>query len=171
MFSRPLKQQIKENDILIYMKGTPYEPQCGFSARTVQALIECDAQFSYVDVIENNDVRAALPSVSDWPTFPQLYVNKELIGGCDIVKDLYNNGELYYGDITLRSGIIVLDYKKKEVYAGRIVDTSGTLVQFPYFKQDINGTHKINLNKFFFNSPSESKPKSEKEESETTWTI
>ena len=69
-----LKLQIKENDILIYMKGTPYEPQCGFSARTVQALIECDAQFSYVDVIENNDVRTALPSISDWPTFPQVFI-------------------------------------------------------------------------------------------------
>ena len=56
-----LKQQIKDNDILIYMKGTPYEPRCGFSARTVQALIECEAQFSYVDVLENDDIRSTLP--------------------------------------------------------------------------------------------------------------
>ena len=89
-----LKQQIKENDILIYMKGTPYEPQCGFSARTVQALIECDAQFSYVDVIENNDVRAALPSVSDWPTFPQVFIKGELIGGADIVAQMHASGDL-----------------------------------------------------------------------------
>ena len=89
-----LKQQIKENDILIYMKGTPYEPQCGFSARTVQALIECDAQFSYVDVIENNDVRTALPSVSDWPTFPQVFLKGELIGGADIVAQMHASGDL-----------------------------------------------------------------------------
>ena len=89
-----LKQQIKENDILIYMKGTPYEPQCGFSAKTVQALIECDAKFSYVDVIENNDVRTTLPSVSDWPTFPQVYVSGDLIGGCDIVTEMHESGEL-----------------------------------------------------------------------------
>ena len=89
-----LKQQIKENDILIYMKGTPYEPQCGFSARTVQALIECDAQFSYVDVIENNDVRTSLPTVSDWPTFPQVFIKGELIGGADIVAQMHASGEL-----------------------------------------------------------------------------
>ena len=89
-----LKQQIKENDILIYMKGTPYEPQCGFSARTVQALIECDAQFSYVDVIENNDVRTALPSISDWPTFPQVFIKGELIGGADIVAQMHASGNL-----------------------------------------------------------------------------
>ena len=89
-----LKQQIKENDILIYMKGTPYEPQCGFSARTVQALIECDAQFSYVDVIENNDVRTALPSISDWPTFPQVFIKGELIGGADIVAQMHASGDL-----------------------------------------------------------------------------
>ena len=89
-----LKQQIKENDILIYMKGTPYEPQCGFSARTVQALIECDAQFSYVDVIENNDVRTALPSVSDWPTFPQVFIKGELSGGADIVAQMHASGDL-----------------------------------------------------------------------------
>ena len=69
-----LIEQIEENEILIYMKGTPYEPKCGFSARTVQSLIECDAKFSYVDVLENNDVRSTLPDVSDWPTFPQVFV-------------------------------------------------------------------------------------------------
>jgi monothiol glutaredoxin len=89
-----LKQQIKENDILIYMKGTPYEPQCGFSAKTVKALIECDAKFSYVDVIENNDVRATLPSVSDWPTFPQVFIKGELIGGADIVAQMHESGDL-----------------------------------------------------------------------------
>ena len=89
-----LKAQIKENDLLIYMKGTPYEPKCGFSAKTVQALIECEAQFCYVDVLENNDARSTLPSVSDWPTFPQVFVKGELIGGADIVTQMHETGEL-----------------------------------------------------------------------------
>ena len=89
-----LREQIKENNILIYMKGTPYEPQCGFSARTVQILIECDSQFSYVDVIENNDVRTALPNVSDCPTFPQVFIKGELVGGADIIAQMHESGEL-----------------------------------------------------------------------------
>ena len=89
-----LKEQINENDILIYMKGTPYEPRCGFSAKTIQILIECDSKFSYVDVLENNDVRAALPKVSDWPTFPQVFIKGELIGGADIIAQMHETGEL-----------------------------------------------------------------------------
>ena len=89
-----LREQIKENNILIYMKGTPYEPQCGFSARTVKILIECESQFSYVDVLENNDVRVALPKVSDWPTFPQVFINGELVGGADIIAQMNESGEL-----------------------------------------------------------------------------
>ena len=89
-----LKEQIKENDILIYMKGTPYEPRCGFSARTVQILIECESQFSYVDVLENDDVRAALPKVSDWPTFPQVFIKGNLVGGADIIAQMHESGEL-----------------------------------------------------------------------------
>ena len=89
-----LQEQISQNNILIYMKGTPYEPRCGFSAKTVQVLIECEAEFSYVDVLANEDVRATLPSVSDWPTFPQVFVGGELIGGADIVAELYESGEL-----------------------------------------------------------------------------
>jgi monothiol glutaredoxin len=89
-----IKQQIKENNILIYMKGSPYEPKCGFSARTVQALIDCGAEFSYVDILENQDVRESLPSISDWPTFPQVFVSGELIGGCDIVYEMHEAGEL-----------------------------------------------------------------------------
>ena len=89
-----LIEQIEENEILIYMKGTPYEPKCGFSARTVQSLIECDAKFSYVDVLENNEVRTTLPDVSDWPTFPQVFVKGELIGGADIVTQMHETGEL-----------------------------------------------------------------------------
>ncbi len=89
-----LKEQIKENIILIYMKGTPYEPRCGFSARTIQALIECESQFSYVDILENNDVRMALPKVSDWPTFPQVFIKGELVGGADIIAQMHESGEL-----------------------------------------------------------------------------
>ena len=89
-----LKKQIKENPVLIYMKGTPYEPRCGFSAKTVQALIECGAQFSFVDILENQEVRASLPSVTDWPTFPQVFISGELIGGCDIVTQMHESGEL-----------------------------------------------------------------------------
>ena len=89
-----LKVQIKENDILIYMKGTPYEPRCGFSARTVQTQIECESQFSYVDVLENDDVREALPKVSDWPTFPQVFIKGNLVGGADIIAQMHENGEL-----------------------------------------------------------------------------
>ena len=86
--------QIKDNKILIYMKGSPYEPKCGFSAKTVQALIDCGAEFSYVDILENQDIRQTLPSISDWPTFPQVFVNGELIGGCDIVTEMHEAGEL-----------------------------------------------------------------------------
>ena len=89
-----IKEQIKENSILIYMKGSPYEPRCGFSAKTVQALIDCGAKFSYVDILENQEIRQTLPEVSDWPTFPQLFVNGELIGGCDIVSELHGAGDL-----------------------------------------------------------------------------
>lgn len=89
-----IKNIIEENKTVLFMKGSPYEPQCGFSARTVQALIECDAQFSYVDVIENNDVRTSLPTVSDWPTFPQVFIKGELIGGADIVAQMHASGDL-----------------------------------------------------------------------------
>ena len=89
-----LKEQIKTNPVLIYMKGTPYDPRSGFSARTVQALIECESQFSYVDILENNDVRTILPKVTDWPTFPQVFIDGELIGGADIVAQMHESGEL-----------------------------------------------------------------------------
>ena len=89
-----IKDQISENKVLLFMKGSPYQPQCGFSARTVKILIECESQFSYVDVLENNDVRVALPKVSDWPTFPQVFINGELVGGADIIAQMNESGEL-----------------------------------------------------------------------------
>ncbi|NNE38050.1 MAG: Grx4 family monothiol glutaredoxin [Gammaproteobacteria bacterium] len=89
-----IKQQIAENNIILFMKGTPEMPQCGFSMQTAQALKACQANFAHVDVLANPDVRENLPKVSNWPTFPQVFVNGELIGGCDIVLDLYQKGEL-----------------------------------------------------------------------------
>ena len=76
------------------MKGTPHKPECGFSAKVVQALIEVGKPFSYVDILADPEIRATLPSVSDWPTFPQLFVKGELVGGCDIITEMHQNNEL-----------------------------------------------------------------------------
>lgn len=89
-----LKEMIAENPVVLFMKGTPDFPQCGFSMRTVEALKSCNAKFTYVDILAAPDVRANLPKVSNWPTFPQVFINGELVGGCDIVMDLYQKGEL-----------------------------------------------------------------------------
>ncbi len=89
-----IKEQIESNNILLYMKGSPNQPQCGFSARTVQALMACGERFAYVDILTNPDVRANLPKYANWPTFPQLWVSGELIGGCDIITEMFENGEL-----------------------------------------------------------------------------
>jgi monothiol glutaredoxin len=89
-----IKDQIAANPILLYMKGSPNAPQCGFSARTVQALMGCGQRFAYVDILSNPDIRARLPEYANWPTFPQLWVDGELIGGCDIITEMYENGEL-----------------------------------------------------------------------------
>jgi len=89
-----IKRQIKENVILLYMKGTPQSPSCGFSAQAVQALSSCGEKFAYVDVLENEDIRKELPKYANWPTFPQLWINSELIGGCSIILEMLHNGEL-----------------------------------------------------------------------------
>lgn len=89
-----IKNQITENTILLYMKGTPQMPQCGFSARAVQCIEACGISFNYVNILENPDIRQALPSYADWPTFPQLYVKGELVGGSDIILELHQQGEL-----------------------------------------------------------------------------
>lgn len=89
-----IREQIESNPVILYMKGTPNQPQCGFSARSVQALMACGERFAYVDVLANPDIRANLPKYADWPTFPQLWVKGELIGGCDIITELYESGEL-----------------------------------------------------------------------------
>ena len=89
-----IKEQLESNDILLYMKGTPQAPQCGFSAKTVQSLMACGERFAYVDILQNSDVRENLKVYSSWPTFPQLYVKGELVGGSDIILDLFEQGEL-----------------------------------------------------------------------------
>ena len=89
-----IKDQIESNDVLLYMKGNPNQPQCGFSARTVQAVMECGKRFAYVDILSNPDIRQTLPTYANWPTFPQLWVKGELIGGCDIVTEMAESGEL-----------------------------------------------------------------------------
>lgn len=89
-----IKQQIEKNPMLLYMKGSPQFPQCGFSAQVARILELCSAKYTYVNILENPDIRSTLPQYAQWPTFPQLYINGELIGGCDIVTELYENGEL-----------------------------------------------------------------------------
>ena len=89
-----IRQQISDHAIILYMKGSPQAPQCGFSAQTVQCLVSCGERFAYVDVLSNPEIRATLPQVSAWPTFPQLYVDGELVGGCDIVTEMFEAGEL-----------------------------------------------------------------------------
>lgn len=89
-----IKEQINGNDILLYMKGNPNQPMCGFSAKTVQAVMACGERFAYVDILQHPDIRAELPKFANWPTFPQLWVKGELIGGCDIVTEMQTSGEL-----------------------------------------------------------------------------
>ena len=89
-----IKGQVESNPVILYMKGSPDQPQCGFSAQTVEALMACGKRFAYVDVLSNPDIRANLPAYAKWPTFPQLWVNGELVGGCDIVVEMHGNGEL-----------------------------------------------------------------------------
>ena len=89
-----IKEQIANNPVLIYMKGAPNAPQCGFSARASQALMACGEKFAYVDILQNPEIRASLPGYANWPTFPQLWINGELVGGSDIILVLHESGEL-----------------------------------------------------------------------------
>lgn len=89
-----IKEQIEGNPVLLYMKGTPDFPQCGFSGQTVAALKALGKPFAYVNIFEDPDIREGLKAYSSWPTFPQLYVNGELVGGCDIVMEMFHSGEL-----------------------------------------------------------------------------
>ena len=89
-----IKDQLDNNPVLLYMKGTPDFPQCGFSGQTVAALKAVGKPFAYVNILEDPEIREGLKLYSNWPTFPQLYVNGELVGGCDIVVEMYHSGEL-----------------------------------------------------------------------------
>ncbi len=89
-----IEEQLKSHNVLLYMKGTPDFPQCGFSGQTVAALNAVGKPYSYVNILEDPEVREGLKDYSNWPTFPQLYVKGELIGGCDIVIEMYHSGEL-----------------------------------------------------------------------------
>ncbi|NOT11690.1 MAG: Grx4 family monothiol glutaredoxin [Methylococcaceae bacterium] len=89
-----IKNQIENNPVVLFMKGTPDFPQCGFSGQTVQILEACQAKYAAVNIFEDPELRDALKEYSNWPTYPQLYINGNLVGGCDIVTDLYKKGEL-----------------------------------------------------------------------------
>ena len=89
-----IDQAVKSNPVVIFMKGTPQMPQCGFSSRTAQALMECGEEFAHVNVLMDPEIFENLPRYANWPTVPQVYINGELIGGCDITLEMYQKGEL-----------------------------------------------------------------------------
>ncbi len=89
-----IKQTVESNDIVLFMKGSPQFPQCGFSGRAVQLLQACGAEFAAVDVLADPDVREGIKQYSNWPTIPQLYVRGQFIGGSDILMEMYESGEL-----------------------------------------------------------------------------
>ena len=92
--SEQIKKDIAENDVVLYMKGTPVQPMCGFSAMTVQILSHMGVKFKGVNVLEDAALRQGIKEFANWPTIPQLYVKGELVGGCDIVREMYESGEL-----------------------------------------------------------------------------
>lgn len=89
-----IKQQIAEHAVLLYMKGSPQFPQCGFSARAVEVLTKYGKPFAFVNILDNPEIRASLPGYAQWPTFPQLWIKGELIGGSDIILEMAQAGEL-----------------------------------------------------------------------------
>ena len=89
-----IKQQVETHPVIIYMKGTPQLPQCGFSSRTIEALKSMEVEFAFVNVLSDPEIFQNLPRYADWPTFPQVYVDGELIGGCDITLEMHATGDL-----------------------------------------------------------------------------
>jgi monothiol glutaredoxin len=89
-----IQTEVDGNDVLLFMKGTPVFPQCGFSAAVIQVLSHLQVKFNSVNVIEDPDIRDGIKQYSDWPTIPQLYVKGEFVGGCDIIREMYETGEL-----------------------------------------------------------------------------
>ncbi len=94
MLRTKIEAQIKNNKIMVYMKGTPDMPQCGFSAATVQVLRSLGYPFAAVNVLEDQELRQGIKEFSNWPTIPQVYINGEFIGGCDIILEMHQRGEL-----------------------------------------------------------------------------
>ena len=92
--SESIKNEIKSNDVVLFMKGTPVFPMCGFSAAVVQILSELGIKFNSVNVLESDEMREGIKKFSNWPTIPQLYIKEEFVGGCDIIKEMYDSGEL-----------------------------------------------------------------------------
>tara|TARA_B110000438_G_scaffold271705_1_gene289801 strand:+ start:611 stop:958 length:348 start_codon:yes stop_codon:yes gene_type:complete len=89
-----IKNEIKNNDVVLFMKGTPVFPMCGFSSATVQILTNIGVKFSSVNVLESDEMRQGIKEFSNWPTIPQLYIKEEFVGGCDIIKEMFESGEL-----------------------------------------------------------------------------
>lgn len=89
-----IREQVENNPVIIFMKGTPQFPSCGFSSRTAEALKQCGQEFAYCNVLADPEIFENLPRFADWPTFPQVYINGELIGGCDITLEMSEKGEL-----------------------------------------------------------------------------
>src|ERR1700722_17416699 len=102
-----IEAYLMSNPIVLFMKGSPDFPQCGFSARVVNALRECRSAFTHVDVLEDPGLRVTLKEYSNWPTIPQLYVEGELVGGCDIVMDMYRSGDL--AGVVMRAGAVLTE--------------------------------------------------------------
>ena len=100
-----IENEIQANDIVLYMKGTPVFPQCGFSAATVGVLNQLGVKFSSVNVLENDDIRQGIKDYANWPTIPQLYVKGQFVGGCDIIREMFESGEL--NDLIISNGIDV----------------------------------------------------------------
>ena len=92
--SQNIKNEIKSNDVVLFMKGTPVFPMCGFSAATVEVLNKLGVKFGSVNVLDSDEIREGIKKFSNWPTIPQLYVKEEFIGGCDIVREMFESGEL-----------------------------------------------------------------------------
>ena len=94
MIFERIEKDIKTNDVVLYMKGSAAFPQCGFSALVVQVLSQLGVAFKDVNVLEDNDIREGIKEYANWPTIPQLYIKREFVGGCDIVREMYETGEL-----------------------------------------------------------------------------
>ena len=98
-----IKNEIKSNDVVLFMKGTPVFPMCGFSASVTEVLANLGVKFSSVNILDSEEMREGIKTFSNWPTIPQLYVKEEFIGGCDIIKEMHENGELL--DLFKQKGI------------------------------------------------------------------